>query len=87
MQKYTLPKLKNACSFESVSFLSIFVVFVKGDNAPRWPAARAGRTSLAEGQKSPNDGEKDGGQQVGDLDLFAPHQIEANTKDENVAGE
>ncbi len=67
--------------------MSIFVVFVKGANAPRWPAARAGRTSLAEGQKSPDDGENDGGQQVGDLDLFAPHQVEAYAEDEDIAGE
>lgn len=67
--------------------MSIFVVFVNGDNAPPLPAARAGRTLSAKGQKSPNNGENDGGQQVGDLDLFTPHQIEAHAKDEDVAGE
>ena len=50
------------------------------------PATRDG-SILTEGQKSPNDGKHDGGQQVGDLDLFAPDQIEAHAEDEDVAGE
>lgn len=46
-----------------------------------------GRTLSAEGQKGPDDGENNGGQQVGNLDFFTPHQIEAHAKDEDVAGE